>query len=121
MVERAEVVRQGELTFAVAAVEDILLFKAITDREGDVDDSIAIIRNHPVDWQAVLTEAAAQASGGSEIWFTWMTASFERIDDLGDRIPILPALARLSDSHLAHEEKRLGLDRDRRSAPITLI
>jgi len=91
----------------ICALEDILLFKSITDREGDLEDCIKILYNHKNDWNVILEEAKDQSKKGEEVWITWITSRFEDLSERGAVIPILPELRKLSDEYITKMEESL--------------
>ena len=71
MVSRStERVRHGDVVLSSCSMEDILIFKSITEREGDLQDSKAIITGTMVDWKAFLAELEEQISTGEDVWIT---------------------------------------------------
>lgn len=50
----------GNLKLHLLSLTDILLFKSITEREGDFEDAALITRQGVVDWQQVLDEVKVQ-------------------------------------------------------------
>lgn len=49
-----------ELELRLLSLTDILLFKSITDREGDLEDAGLIIRESKIDWKSLLSEIKQQ-------------------------------------------------------------
>ena len=71
MVSRSsERVRHEDVALSSCAMEDILIFKSITEREGDLEDSKAIITGTMVDWNVFLTELEEQIETGEDVWIT---------------------------------------------------
>ncbi|MBO7410016.1 MAG: hypothetical protein J6T68_03730, partial [Candidatus Methanomethylophilaceae archaeon] len=61
MVQRADFYGQfGRIRLMICSLEDILLFKSITEREGDYEDCKNICRSS-IDWDAVLDESVSQS------------------------------------------------------------
>lgn len=60
MVDRSIEKKYGSLSVNFVKPEDIILFKAITDRDGDLDDIAAIIRRESPDWKFFLSELGRQ-------------------------------------------------------------
>ncbi len=60
MADRSLERKYGHLSVKFLRPEDIILFKAITDRDGDLDDITAIIRGQKPDWNYFLEELDKQ-------------------------------------------------------------
>jgi hypothetical protein len=57
-------IKLERLTLNICSLGDVLLFKSMTEREGDLDDSWNIIKSDRItNWNAVLDEARLQSSG----------------------------------------------------------
>ncbi|HEV2119967.1 MAG TPA: winged helix-turn-helix domain-containing protein [Candidatus Bathyarchaeia archaeon] len=54
MKDRTEEVRFEKLRLKLVSLDDVLLFKSITDRAGDIDDIAIIIRRTRPDWSLIL-------------------------------------------------------------------
>jgi len=80
-----------KMTLHTCAPEDILKFKAVTDREGDRNDAMNIIKNRAVKWDSVVSEIKHQISPGEDVWITWISAFF---DELAERAAPIGALRR---------------------------
>lgn len=50
----------GNLELSLLSLTDILLFKSITNREGDLEDAGLIIRESEVDWDSLFSEVTRQ-------------------------------------------------------------
>ncbi|MDR3282844.1 MAG: nucleotidyltransferase [Candidatus Methanoplasma sp.] len=94
-----------KLRLCVCAPEDILIFKAVTERDGDRDDAEDIIRKHDVGWDVVVSEIKHQVSVGEDVWITWIATFF---DELAERMIPIPAkyeMDRLSDEYFKRFER----------------
>ena len=60
MFSRSSIEEKGELTLGVASNEDLLLLKAVTEREGDIQDMVALARTPGFEWRIVLKELVNQ-------------------------------------------------------------
>lgn len=89
----------------VCALEDILIFKSVTEREGDRNDAIDIIRNFPVRWDLVISEIKHQITMGEDVWITWMAAFFDELADRSAPIGGLKEIDRISDEYFEKLEK----------------
>ena len=106
MVKRAKMVgRFGNITLYACSVEDILLFKCMTEREGDMDDCVRINEGRLVDWDVVLNEAQEQTRTGQDVWITWITTRLEDLEDRDVRVPIMKEMRNLSDRYIEKWEQ----------------
>ena len=101
MQERSEVEhRFGNLYLHLLSLTDIFVFKAVTDREGDLEDAALIARQGAIDWQQVLDEIAVQEER-DEQYFSF--AVLDTVDLLVERYNIdVPIRSRLASYCLEH-------------------
>lgn len=86
--------KHGKLEVRLVSNEDVILFKAITERLDDANDIAAIIRASDVDWQAVFEECAAQSS--KRQWYGALYNKFKEIEEkFGMAVPITRKLRKL--------------------------
>jgi predicted transcriptional regulator len=95
MRERSDETRTfGNLTVHLLSLTDIFVFKAVTEREGDLEDAALIARQGAVDWEQVLEEVETQ-EGVTERYFSF--AVLNTLDLLVERygiaVPIRDRLA----------------------------
>jgi hypothetical protein len=64
------------------------LFKAIARRDADIDDCIALAKKS-LDWQIISREIKNQIKRGKDIWITYLTEGFEKIEQAGANVPIM--------------------------------
>jgi hypothetical protein len=95
------------LTLNVCSLEDILLFKSMTERDGDLEDSWNITARRRLKWTAILDEARLQSSGENSVWITWITDRLELLAERGAEIPILDEMRALSDKYINEWERGL--------------
>jgi len=57
----------GKLRIKVLQIEQIVFLKSITDRDKDIEDILAIIQKHDINWQYLVDEAIWQHRHG-DIW-----------------------------------------------------
>ena len=109
MVSRSsERVRHEDVALSSCAMEDILIFKSITEREGDLEDSKAIITGTMVDWTVFLTELEEQIETGEDVWITWIADRLWLLrEDAGLSIPVLDRVIRMADDYLERWESEL--------------
>lgn len=87
---------------------DILIFKSITSRDGDVDDCMSLVESGDVDWASVLNEIRHQISDGEEVWITWIADRLVLLHKQFDiRIPVLSDIVDMADDFLARWEMEL--------------
>ncbi|VVB98796.1 Uncharacterised protein [uncultured archaeon] len=104
----------GRLSVRLVSDEDVVLFKGITERDGDVGDVAIILRNE-VDWNAILKECVEQSG---ERW--WCGALHDKLAIVRQRhgisAPIMRDLLNLDRKVLirsAYERRRKkGLSHD---------
>lgn len=94
MKERSEFYKSfNNLEVNLVSLNDIFLFKSITDREGDLEDAALLARKGKVDWNAVLKEIKNQEKI-SKTYFSF--ALLDTLDVLkeeyGMEVPILKKL-----------------------------
>lgn len=88
--------------------EDIFLFKCMTERSGDLEDCIELIKKG-LDWNAIKKELISQIkNNGRDVWITWVG---ERLDELVKKeltIPIMKDIDKLREDFFKKlEEKNL--------------
>jgi len=75
--------------------EDVLLFKTMTEREGDLDDCMKLVIPG-IDWSIILKELKDQISlSGRNIWITWVGERLDLLEDKGLVIPIMKDVNKL--------------------------
>ena len=110
MVSRSkERVRHEGVVLSSCSMEDILIFKSITEREGDLQDCKAIITGTMVDWMIFLKELEEQISTGEDVWITWIA---DRLWTLKEEarlsIPVLDKIIEMADDYLDKWERSLA-------------
>jgi hypothetical protein len=79
----------SQLSVFICSKEDIFLFKSLTEREGDKDDCIVLIKQG-LDWSIILDELEKQIrEHGDDIWITLINERLEELAEQGLIIPIL--------------------------------
>src|SRR3989338_10659471 len=71
MKKRADkIIKLNHLSVFLVSIEDVFLFKTFTEREGDIEDCIALSKRG-MDWQAILDELKNQIeNSGKKVWIT---------------------------------------------------
>ncbi|MBU2638199.1 MAG: hypothetical protein KJ955_04450 [Nanoarchaeota archaeon] len=96
-------VSMANITLFLCSMEDIFLFKTMTEREGDLSDCIALARMG-LDWNAILAELKHQVSG-NDIWITWVAERLELLQERGLIIPIMAEVAEMVEGYYNKLEK----------------
>src|SRR3989338_4456609 len=82
----------GNFEMFLVANEDILLFKALTDRPGDLPDIRALMEAQIIDWEGVIAECVSQHKKETR-WIFWFYEQLCRLED-AESIPV-PAKGRV--------------------------
>lgn len=84
----------GNLHLHLLSLTDIFLFKAVSDREGDLEDAALIARQGGVDWQQVLAELQRQEADADQYFsFAVLDTLDLLVDQYGIDVPIRDRLA----------------------------
>jgi len=95
MVERSRGLRYGNLQVGLIRLEDILLFKSITEREGDLEDAADIIRKEKIDWDILFEEVIAQEEATGKTFCFDVLDSLELLEErYGQKIRVVKKLSR---------------------------
>ncbi len=100
--------KYGALSVHLLSPTDIFLFKAITDREGDLEDCALIARQGKVDWHQVLDEIEEQETL-TERYFSF--AVLDTLDMLADRYDIQAPIHQKLVSYCLENALLLTLDK----------
>jgi hypothetical protein len=86
MIKRSKTqLKLSNLTLNTLSLEDIFVFKSITEREGDIEDSSEIVKKG-ITWDLILKEINNQIKESKvEVWITFLNA---RLDILQERYNI---------------------------------
>jgi hypothetical protein len=88
--------------------EDIFLFKSMTEREGDLEDCIALVQRG-IQWNIILNEIKSQIQmSGKDIWITWIGERLDHLEEKGLTIPIMKTINQLRDDYFYNLEKQLS-------------
>jgi hypothetical protein len=89
MALRAKLIFQGQNIFvSSASMEDVFVFKTITDRLGDKTDCEAVLNKEP-DWNIILDEILSQSKKGEAVWVTYINERLIDFEERGFKIPII--------------------------------
>lgn len=107
MIKRAIIIKKYKnINLYLCSLEDILVFKSITEREGDIDDCQAIARKKPK-WNIVLDEILYQVKNSKKtVWITWFEERLNLLEDRGITIPILKEIRILTLEYYRDLEKK---------------
>lgn len=87
---------------------DVLIFKSITSRDGDIEDCMSLIEGGEIDWKTCMSEIELQISDGEEVWNTWIAERLSLLSERGGvRIPILAEVNRMADEYMERWEREL--------------
>ena len=82
--------------------------QSITERDGDLEDSKAIITGTMVDWKAFMGEIGMQVSEGEDVWITWIADRLWLLkEQVGLSVPVLDSVIRMADDFLERWESEL--------------
>jgi hypothetical protein len=103
MRKRAEkVIELEHITVYLCSNEDIFLFKNMTERDGDIDDCLALA-NAGLNYNIILEELQHQIKQSKQdIWITWVG---ERMDILEEKGAIIPVMNQLNQLRKEYVEK----------------
>ncbi|MBU0666143.1 MAG: DUF6036 family nucleotidyltransferase [Nanoarchaeota archaeon] len=107
MKQRAEIIQDLEnLRVSHCSNEDILLFKTMTERDGDLDDCISIAVPG-IDWKIILKELQNQIKQSKQdVWITWVGERLDLLEDKGLEIPIMNEFDSLRNKYFEDLEKK---------------
>ena len=107
MVKRSEKIFDGKkLGMFSSSIEDIFVFKSITDREGDKVDCEEIIKQKPA-WEIILEEIKEQSVKGEDVWITYINERLIEFEEKGYKNPILKETEKLTEKFYENLEKKL--------------
>jgi len=101
-----EVISLDRIKVSICSNEDIFVFKTLTEREGDLDDCIALAQGG-LDWDAILAEIKSQIGMKRRpVWITWIGERLDLLVSRGLNIPIMPEIDRLREEFFDDFEQR---------------
>lgn len=96
----ANVMTFDHLSVNICSEEDIIIFKSITEREGDVTDCINLSRGI-LDWDYILDEIRRQVAEGEDVWIDWIANRLRYLSEThGVYVPILDTLMGMADEFM---------------------
>ena len=107
MKKRAKKLKElKHLAVSLCSNEDIFLLKTFTEREGDIDDCIALAQAG-IEWSAVLKELKSQIRNSRrKVWVTWVGERLDILQERGLAIPIMNEVDKLREKYFDEREKR---------------
>ena len=107
MIKRSDVVHKlKNIVVYKCSNEDIFLFKSMTDRPGDLDDCIEIIKKG-INWKTIKDELIYQIkNNGEDVWITWVGERFDELIKKGISIPIIKEIDKLRDDYFKEIEEK---------------
>jgi len=88
--------------------EDIFVFKTFTEREGDIQDCIALAQRG-LDWDIIHGELQSQINhSGEDVWITWVGERLDLLVERGLNIPIMDKIDKLRDTYFEELEKKFS-------------
>lgn len=109
MMKRAKKVDElKHLSILLCSNEDVFLLKTFTEREGDIEDCIALAKMG-IDWDAILAEIKRQIRiSGKEVWITWIGERLDILEERGLPMPIMAEVNKLREEYLTDLERKLA-------------
>lgn len=106
MKNRAQLIfKMKHISIFLCSNEDILIFKSITGRKGDLEDCIALAKRG-INWDIILKEIQSQIQqSGEDVWIAWIGERLDILADEGINIPILNEIDKLRDRYFERMEK----------------
>lgn len=99
--------RFDQLNAHLLSLSDIFLFKAITDRDGDLEDAALLARQADIEWRTVMEEIQRQEAHTGRYFSFSVLDTLDRLDDRYDiDVPIHDRLI----SYCLENALRLSLD-----------
>jgi hypothetical protein len=97
-----EKVEFGNLTISVIAPEDIILTKCVTDRKGDREDAMGIIKASNVKWDVILHECQWQTDNGEKAFTVYLFDFLEDLKEMGADVPkdVLKKVRKMSEQEM---------------------
>ena len=106
-----KIIELNALIISLCSNEDVFLFKTLTEREGDIEDCIALAQRG-IDWNAILDELKNQIKmSGNQVWVTWVGERLDLLQERGLNIPIMPEIDALRFEYYEELERRLSTDK----------
>jgi predicted nucleotidyltransferase len=106
MIKRARKVFGFErISVYLVSLEDVFLLKSMTEREGDIEDCMELMKKI-TNWNDMFLELKEQTKE-NEVWITWINERFILIERKGLKIPIAKEVEKLSKDYYKKLEEKL--------------
>lgn len=108
MIKRAKLIKEYKnINLFGCSVEDVFVFKSITERDGDVDDCYSIA-TYKIDWSIIFNEIKYQIQESEQgVWITWFEERLNLLEDRKIVIPIIKDIRKLSLEYYNKLENKL--------------
>ena len=102
------ILKLEKLNVFLCSNEDIFIFKSMTEREGDLEDCIALIQRG-IKWNNILNEIQSQIRrSGEDVWITGVGERLDLLEEKGLNIPIMKKINKLRDEYFYNLEKQFS-------------
>ena len=100
MIKRSnEILKLKNISVNKCSNEDIFLFKSMTERPGDLEDCIELIKKG-LNWNEIKDEMINQIkTNGADVWITWIGERLDELIDKGLTIPIMKDINKMRDNY----------------------
>lgn len=108
MVKRSdEILSLTNISVNKCSNEDIFLFKSMTERPGDLEDCIELIKKG-LNWNEIKDEMINQIkTNGKDVWITWIGERIDELINMGVTIPIIKDIDKMRDDYFNKIEKSI--------------
>jgi len=100
MIKRSnEILSLKNISVNKCSNEDIFLFKSMTERTGDLEDCIELIKKG-LNWNEIKNEMFNQIeTNGEDVWITWIGERLDKLIDRGLTIPIMKDIDKMRENY----------------------
>lgn len=108
MIKRSnEILSLKNISVNKCSNEDVFLFKSMTERPGDLEDCIELIKKG-LNWNEIKDEMINQIkTNGEDVWITWIGERLDELIDRGLTIPIMKDIDKMRDDYFNKIEKSI--------------
>lgn len=106
MIKRSnEILNLKNISIKKCSNEDIFLFKSMTDRPGDLDDCIELVKKE-LNWIEIKNEIIYQIKvNGEDVWITYIAQTLDELINKGLTIPIIKEIDKMRNDYFNKLEK----------------
>lgn len=107
MIKRSEeILKLKNISLNKCSNEDIFLFKSMTDRPGDLEDCIELVKKG-LNWIEIKNEIINQIKvNGKDVWITWFGQTLDELINRGLTIPIIKDIDKMRDEYFNKIDKK---------------